>query len=130
MAGLPGTVTWTVTNQGNMATTAAWHDAVYLSADGQIDANAILLATQPEGCDAAGSKWQLPGQRRPLPFPWDFPPGTYSLLVDTDYDQAQTESTYANNFARSASRCCRRSPTCSSRGWRSVRPAACSRAAA
>ena len=54
VAGLPGTVTWTVTNQGNTATTAVWHDAVYLSADGQIDANAILLATQAEGTTLLG----------------------------------------------------------------------------
>ncbi len=95
-AGLPGTVTWTVTNQGNTATTATWNDAVYLSADGQIDTNSILLATQPEGpaALAANGSYQAsatfsisPGQS----------PEAYSLLVDADYDQGQSESTLAGN---------------------------------
>ena len=72
VAGLPATVTWTVTNQGNTPTTALWHDAVYLSADGQIDANAILLATQAEGrCrwerTAATGQYHLHRSRQPIP---------------------------------------------------------------
>jgi len=97
VAGLPGTVTWTTTNQGNIATTAAWHDAVYLSSDGQIDSSASLLATVAEGAPAqlgANGSYQATAT---FTLPVGVSPGNYFLVVDTDYDKAQTESTYANN---------------------------------
>ena len=55
--GLPATVTWTVTNAGNEATTVNWNDAVYLSTDGLIDGNAIQLAQR----SAAASLPLAPG---------------------------------------------------------------------
>ena len=76
-----------MTNQGNTATTATWHDAVYLSLNGVVDSNSILLATQPAGSPnplAANSSYQSSAS---FIVPLGVSPGNYSLLVDADYDQ-------------------------------------------
>ena len=96
VAGLPGSVTWTVTNDGNSATTATWHDDVFLSPDGQIDSSAIPLVNQLEGSPPLGANSSYQASAT-FTVPVGVSPGSYSLLVDTDYDQAQAESTYANN---------------------------------
>ncbi len=94
--GLQGPVSWTVTNQGNTATSAVWHDALYLSADGLIDANAVLLATAAEGSTSLGSNSSYTASPS-FTVPIGTSPGSYWLIVDANYDQAQTESNYANN---------------------------------
>ncbi len=96
VAGLPGSVTWTVTNDGNSATTATWHDDVFLSLDGQIDSSAIPLVNQLEGSPPLGANSSYQASAT-FTVPVGVSPGSYSLLVDTDYDQAQAESTYSNN---------------------------------
>ena len=85
-----------MTNQGNTATTAAWHDAVYLSSDGQIGA-ARSLGHPGRGSSpplAANSSYQA---NATFTVPLGLSPGSYSLLVDADFDQAQSESSYSNN---------------------------------
>ena len=96
VAGLPGSVAWTVTNDGNTATTAAWHDDVFLSLDGQIDSSAIRLVNQLEGSPPLGANGSYQATAT-FTVPVGVSPGSYSLLVDTNYDQAQAESTYSNN---------------------------------
>ena len=95
VAGLPGTATWTVTNQGNTATTIAWDDAVYLSTDGQVS-GATLLAAQAEGSTPLGGNGSYQASAS-FTLPVGTAAETYSLVVDTNYQQTQTESTYSNN---------------------------------
>ena len=78
--GLPLTVNWTVTNQGNGIAAGSWTDAVYLSPTPALGAGAVLLATAPHnGGLAAGQAYSGSTTTALPPLP-----GTYYLIVQAD----------------------------------------------
>ena len=100
-AGDSGSLTWTVMNEGNTATTAAWHDAVFLSASGQIDSSAIFLTDVSEGDTPLAPDGSYQGSAD-FTIPAALSPGNYYLVIDVNYDRAQTQSTYADNTMAAA----------------------------
>ncbi|HVS71535.1 MAG TPA: CARDB domain-containing protein [Phycisphaerae bacterium] len=94
-SGQPTNVSWTVTNDGTGPTVAGdWVDAVYLSADGQIDSNSILLGEfGHDGVFAAGASYT---QNEQVTLPAGIS-GDYSLLVQTDARGQVFEDGFTDN---------------------------------
>ncbi len=81
VAGSQGAATWTVTNQGNTTTSALWHDAVFLSPDGQLDGGDVQLALHTEGSSALGLGGSYQGSTT-FTVPVNVVPGNYYLVID------------------------------------------------
>jgi subtilase family serine protease len=92
-------VSWTVRNSGTSATTASWSDRLWLSQDGTIGAEDILLLTQPitEVLSANGEYTRTAVVT--LPFGASFRDGTYRIIVQTDMGNQQREANEFNNIA-------------------------------
>ncbi len=101
---LPGDtihVTWTVTNKGDVPTTANWTDTVALSTDGSLGGIVAYLT----GVNVASPTLPLaPGQSytlaRDLTLPTGIAPRSYQVLIETDsggYYTAQPESDTTND---------------------------------
>lgn len=104
MFGQTVTLNYTVTNIGDDPALERWFDRVYLSRDGVLDGNDLLLTTSPSSnllgpLDAAGgpnssySRWV----DVTLPLSTEYADGTYYLLVRADAGSSQPESNEANN---------------------------------
>lgn len=90
------TVSWVVGNAGSAALTGSWQDAVYLSTDGTLDSNDILLGTvtRTGGLGAGASYTATTSVRLPAVLP-----GTYHLLIQTDRRREVTnEENRTNNL--------------------------------
>ncbi len=80
-AGAPVTFTWTVENAGTGATEAPWTDALYLSADREINQDDALLGTVARDAPLAGNGSYEASLRTALPV---YAAGTYYLILQTD----------------------------------------------
>ncbi|HVX86712.1 MAG TPA: CARDB domain-containing protein [Phycisphaerae bacterium] len=94
-SGQPTNVSWTVANIGAGPTVATeWQDYVYLSADGQIDANSIYLGNFfHEGALASGASYT---QNQQVALPVGIS-GDYSILVQTDAAANVFEDGFTDN---------------------------------
>ncbi len=94
-------VSWTVTNAGTTRTnTGVWTDSLWLSLDGVIDASDIRLGSFTRSAPLN------PGESysRSAEFPLDIDlSGTYSVIVQTDSDDAVFEGAGENNNQRASS---------------------------
>ncbi|HUF10386.1 MAG TPA: CARDB domain-containing protein [Rhodothermales bacterium] len=102
--GQPAVVHWTVTNEGvgparSSADNAGWFDAVFLSPDGRLDRNDVLLGTREHaGALAAGASYS-DTMRVTVPA---FASGPYVFLVQTDRrDDVYEHLAEGNNLASS-----------------------------
>ncbi|HWH69812.1 MAG TPA: CARDB domain-containing protein, partial [Candidatus Sulfotelmatobacter sp.] len=88
------TLVWGGTNQGNVATSGAWHDQVYLSRDPRLDLQALPLCAEPwQGTLEVGETyWHTNEVTLPL-----MASGAYYLLFVTDVAQELTEFNESNN---------------------------------
>jgi subtilase family serine protease len=94
-------VSWTVRNYGNSATTQGWSDRVWLSQDGILDGNDVLLLTQPAGVILAPGAEYTHSATLSLPLTALLLAGNYHLLVQTDAFRVQPESVEGNNVVAS-----------------------------
>ncbi|PSF26942.1 hypothetical protein C7H19_25065, partial [Aphanothece hegewaldii CCALA 016] len=91
------TVNWSVTNVGFATASATWSDLIYLSQDAQLDAQDILLFTQPTGEQTPLLISQSYSQTQKLVIP-QTTVGSYYLLLVIDPDNQQEESNELNNI--------------------------------
>lgn len=94
--GTPIDVSWTVTNQGNVAASADWVDRLYLSSDTTLDASDTFITSEFISSQtplAPNSSYTI---SRALSLPSTNSNARY-LLVATDYDRRQGETNEANN---------------------------------
>src|SRR5262249_9347942 len=77
-------VAWRVKNQGSGQTNVAtWSDRVYLSANGVLDSNSIVLGTfSHTGVLSSADSY---GQVQSLTLPVDLAAGSYTVFVSTDF---------------------------------------------
>ncbi|MBE9147549.1 hypothetical protein IQ257_03270, partial [Coleofasciculus sp. LEGE 07092] len=87
------TVSWTVANEGEIATNATWSDRVYLSADSVISPDDILLATRQHTTPLAPGESYTETLTTTVPVT----AGPQYLLVATDVTEVVTESDEINN---------------------------------
>ncbi len=97
--GQPVTVNYTVTNTGGSTASGSWTDSVYLSVNGALDPNDVLLGRVVHTGDlAAGASYsgQLIAALPPLP------DGPYSVLVLSDSRDQVPDPNRANNLGASS----------------------------
>ena len=86
------TASWQVTNRGTGRTNGSWTDAVYLTTNGVLDGNAILLANITEQYTVSATKSYAPTVT--LQLPPNTAPGNYQLLLVVDAgNQLQEQNT-------------------------------------
>ncbi len=90
---------WTVNNIGPGSALGAWIDRVYLSTDGVLDADDILLGTQDQTIRSplAPLDGAYQGTVR-VTIPFATPPGTHYLIFVTDSAATQPETDETNNL--------------------------------
>jgi subtilase family serine protease len=93
------TVSWTVTNAGDGQASADWSDYVYLSADDQLDANDLLIASHAAGASTPLAPGASYAATVTATLPANLSAGTYRVLVRTDGSLFQPERDESNNVA-------------------------------
>ena len=94
--GQPFGVSYTVTNIGNIATTATtWVDRLYLSTDAQLGTDDVLLDTATH-VGAVGTQSGYPASRS-VTVPASTAPGNYYLIVQVDAAGQVFEASESNN---------------------------------
>lgn len=91
------TIDWSITNIGQGTANADWSPLIYLSEDSQLDAQDLLLSTQPTVVPDSLSIGQSYSQIQKLVIP-QTTVGSYYLLLVTDPDDQQQESDESNNI--------------------------------
>jgi RHS repeat-associated protein len=102
--GTPVTLSWTVRNAGDGTATGTWHDRVWLSIDGTLGSEDILLLTQQGSSTplAAGAEYTQTATVN-LPINRALVEGSYRFIVETDSFNEQVESSNTNNSFTSQS---------------------------
>ncbi len=101
LAGEPLTVTWTVTNSGDVEAAGPWTDRVWASTDAVLSVNDIPLGVPVDGPSSLGADGSY---TRTLETTLPGPTGTYFVIVETDSGDMVVElDGEANNAASSAS---------------------------
>ena len=90
-------VQWTVRNDGDGAATQTWFDKVWLSTDGVLNGNDLLLLTQSGSPLAAGASYTR-NANVTLPLNNSLTAGTYHVLIQTDAQNVQLEQNESNNL--------------------------------
>lgn len=98
-SGGAATITWNVTNEGEGATSGTWRDSVYLTTDGKIDSNSILLGRVNESTAVASNASYTGTLNTTLPA---LGAGTYEIVVLADSAQILPDTNRANNTGVSA----------------------------
>ncbi|HEY1685428.1 MAG TPA: RHS repeat-associated core domain-containing protein [Tepidisphaeraceae bacterium] len=94
MSGGAATITWNVTNQGTGTASGTWRDSVYLTTDGKIDSNSILLGRVNESTALAGGASYTGTLDATLPA---LGAGTYEIVVLADSGVTLPDTNRANN---------------------------------
>ena len=92
-------VSWAVTNVGSAPAGGSWSDRLYLSPASNSVAGATVLATAAGLTPLAAGAGYLRTLNATLPANAQWVAGTYFLVAAADYDNAQAESSEANNLA-------------------------------
>ncbi len=104
-AGQTANVSWTVQNSGTGTAGSDWTDAVYLSTKSTLDDSATLLTTVDVGNNsplAAGASYTQSTQVT-IPLGATTAVGSYYILVKTNLNESQVETSYSNDLAASSS---------------------------
>jgi subtilase family serine protease len=98
-AGDAMTVSWTVTNQDSLISTAtSWNDRVYLSNDATLDASDALLLTQfHDGSTPLGPGRTYSISNASINIPSSASLGSRFLIIRADADSSQSETDETNN---------------------------------
>ena len=94
------TVGYTVDNVSPHAAFGSWTDSIYLSADGALDDNSLLLGRVTHTGGLAGLSSYNGSLTAPVP---NVSPGPYDIIVVTDSGLEEPDINRANNTARSPS---------------------------
>ncbi len=93
--GQDGTISYRVTNNGTVAATGSWIDSVYLSSDGNLSPDDILLGRVSHSGDLAYGEIYQGSLTTPLPGLTD---GTYRILVVVDSGLQVPDINRTNNI--------------------------------
>lgn len=99
VVGSSQTITWAVSNVGTSATATPWQDSVYLSTDGTISSNSILLGRVTQAGPVAVNGIYTGTLTVNMPA---VAPGDYQVIVYVDSRGSLGEPDYTNNSAVSA----------------------------
>jgi Ca2+-binding RTX toxin-like protein len=90
-------ITWTVENIGNGAATASRRDRVYLSRNGVVDNNAVLLVVRDINTSITAGATHTESASVNLPLDPSYTSGNYYFILKTDDLNTQVETNEVNN---------------------------------